>query len=192
MGWKVNWWARLLDGNRAYKLIKDQLSPAPVETKGQSGGTYPNLLDAHPPFQIDGNFGCTSGIAEMLVQSYDGDIFILPALPDELANGSVSGLKTRGGFEVAMSWENGELKTLKVKSTLGGNCRLRLTANLNLQGAVNLHPAQGENKNPFFKVNKIKSPLRSEEAEIIANTYKATKLLDFETVAGKEYIFNVK
>ncbi|MBD0725103.1 alpha-L-fucosidase [Flavobacterium sp. L1I52] len=191
MGWKVNWWARLLDGNRAFKLIKDQLSPAPMETKGQQGGTYPNLLDAHPPFQIDGNFGCTAGITEMLLQSYDGAIYLLPALPDDFKNGKVTGLKARGGFEVAIEWENGKLKKLIVKSALGGNCRLRVASDVILVGDIKLEEAKGENSNVFYKVEQIKTPLISEKAALKGYKSPETKLYDFETEAGKTYSFEV-
>lgn len=188
MGWKVNWWARLLDGNRSFKLIRDQLSP-PLGEKGQGGGTYPNLLDAHPPFQIDGNFGCTSGIAEMLVQSYDGSIFLLPALPDELPSGKISGIKTRGGFEIDLEWKNKVLTRLTIKSSLGGSCRLRLAKNVSLQGDASLVAAQGESVNPFFRVRAIKTPLKSEKASLKGYSLPETKLVEFDTEAGGVYTF---
>src|SRR5690606_5206664 len=188
MGWKVNWWARLLDGNQSFKLIRDQLSP-PVGEKGQGGGTYPNLLDAHPPFQIDGNFGCTSGIAEMLVQSYDGNIFLLPALPEALPQGKVSGLKVRGGFEIDLEWKDHVVKKVTIRSGLGGNCRLRLAQAVSLKGDVKLIDAQGENNNLFYRVRGIKAPLKSEKASLEGYKLPETKLVEFETKAGATYTF---
>ena len=123
MGWKVCLWARLLDGNHALKLIGDQLTL--VRTEKKKGGTYSNLFDAHPPFQIDGNFGCTAGIAEMLLQSHDGTVHLLPALPDAWQEGQVSGLMARGGYEISMRWKGGRLSTATIMPTHDGTLRLR-------------------------------------------------------------------
>ncbi len=189
MGWKVNLWARLLDGNRAFKLIKDQLSPAPIETKGEHGGTYPNLFDAHPPFQIDGNFGCTSGIAEMLVQSYDGVIYLLPALPDEWEKGSVKGLKTRGGFTIDMDWENWNVKSLVVHSSIGGNCRIRVANNLEGDAVLKRVEEGTGNSNPLFYQTKIKKPIVSDKASVQSLQLPQSKLFEFDTEKDKDYAF---
>lgn len=194
MGWKVNWWARMKDGNHSWKLILDQLRPAPEVNKGEGGGTYPNLFDAHPPFQIDGNFGCTSGIAEMLLQSQDGALEILPALPDQWQKGSIKGLMGRGGFKVDIEWSKGQVTRLKIQSAIGGNCRLRLPAGLRLRGKEALFevPANSSNPNPYYKTAAIKKPLISEKAKARELTIPAippTKCYDFKTIKGGVYVF---
>jgi alpha-L-fucosidase 2 len=192
MGWKVNWWARLLDGNRAYKLIKDQLSPAPVANFGLDGGTYPNLFDAHPPFQIDGNFGCTAGIAEMLMQSHDGTVHLLPALPDAWKSGKVRGLVARGGFVVDLEWEDSKITTLVIKSTVGGNCRLRVSSALTSKPGMSLRPASGENPNPLYQTATIKQPLVSAKAVLKPGAVDEGILYDFDAEAGKTYVLVAK
>lgn len=188
MGWKVNWWAKMQDGNHAYKLIKDQLTPVGINQGG--GGTYNNLFDAHPPFQIDGNFGCTSGIAEMLLQSSDGSVHLLPAIPDALKSGYVGGLKARGNFElVSMKWEDKKLVVATIKSNLGGNLRLRVPNAVELVGIGTLKKAEDENPNPLFYVPETAAPIISKEATLknleLANTF----LYDLETEKGKTYTF---
>ncbi|MFN8431943.1 MAG: glycoside hydrolase family 95 protein [Spirosomataceae bacterium] len=184
MGWKVNWWARLQDGNHAYKLIQNQLTP--IGNERGAGGTYNNLFDAHPPFQIDGNFGCTSGITEMLMQSADGAVHLLPALPDVWPTGNISGLKTIGGFEIGeMQWKDHKLVKLVVKSNLGGNLRLRTPNEMVQSNGIKLKMATGKNSNPFFELDETAIPIISEKSTIKAPLLKETKIYDISTQKGQ-------
>jgi alpha-L-fucosidase 2 len=188
MGWKVNLWARLLDGNHAYKLIQDQLHLVTADQR-KGGGTYPNMLDAHQPFQIDGNFGCTAGIAEMLMQSQEDAIHLLPALPTVWKNGSIKGLVTRGGFVIDMTWKNNKVSTLKVYSKLGGNCRLKLENTLKANKGITLKKAKGKNPNPLFYDVEVKKPIISKEAKLPKLQLPKYNEYDVDTKAGETYSF---
>jgi alpha-L-fucosidase 2 len=180
-GWKINTWARLHDGNHAHKLVREQLTLTGVEGTeyNKGGGTYPNLFDAHPPFQIDGNFGGTSGMTEMLIQSHDGLVYLLPALPDAWASGNVKGLKVRGGFTVDMVWKNKQIVGLKVYSSLGGN--FRYMANGPVKSKIKTRLAKDDNPNLFF-ANANGSAAIQTMGQAGKFTY------DLTTEAGRQYV----
>lgn len=196
-GWSMNWkialWARFLDGNHACKLITEQIKLIPdcdydrLDYFGP-GGTYPNMFDACPPFQIDGNFGFTAGVSEMLVQSHDSAIFVLPALPDMWPHGKVTGLRCRGGFEIeSLEWKNNLVFKLRIKSNLGGNCRIRSYNALKAEDGTELKQAIGENANQFYETPVVKEPLISEKANVERVKIKDTFLCDIETRVGEEF-----
>jgi alpha-L-fucosidase 2 len=189
MAWKINWWARLQDGDHAYKILSDAftyIDPTKTRETMGGGGTYPNLFDAHPPFQIDGNFGATAGITEMLLQSHAGYLSLLPALPGAWAAGSIRGIKARGNFTVDIQWKNGKLATAKIVSGSGGICRIKTTTPVKIV-EVKANPAQGSNANPLNIAYGKVAYEKQLQAQLVEIGKEGEYVIEFPTVKGKTY-----
>ncbi len=158
LAFKVNFWARLLDGDHAYKLFRElfRLTRENGYNMNNGGGAYPNLFDAHPPFQIDGNFGGTAGVAEMLLQSQQDEIYLLPALPAKWKTGAIKGLRARGGFRVDIKWEQGRVAEARIFSKLGNYCTIRTNELVRLKGANLVSTQSGKGYSMKFKTSKGK------------------------------------
>jgi alpha-L-fucosidase 2 len=189
MAWKINWWARLQDGEHAYKILSDAFTYIdPVEKRETmgGGGTYPNLFDAHPPFQIDGNFGATAGITEMLLQSQNGEIALLPALPMAWKKGMIKGIKARGNFTVSINWNDGKLAQAKIYSAIGGLCRLSSLQPVKVI-EVNSKPAVAGNGNELNTVYGKPPYKKNGNAQLTELTIPKRYTIDFVTEKGKTY-----
>ena len=186
MGWKVNLWARLLDGNHANKIITNLFNPIDFGQGTGGGGLYRNMLDAHAPFQIDGNMGFTAGVIEMLMQSHAGYLQLLPALPDVWKEGNISGIRARGGFILDIAWKNGKLTSAKITSTLGGVCRLKTDRTVRVKGAI-ARAAEGKNPNLFYTVPD--APVFEDNTTDPGTPHGHGKYnyIDFDTEPGKTY-----